>query len=132
MFKNNKLNDKKGVVLLLVLGTTLIVVILANVLLNIMLNQSRITEHEIRRIQAYYATLAGMNYALEQCRTGNWGPSPGANSRGCINCSGSGVPAGNRIPDLQIPYVVWIDMGPLLGDSTFEILAYVDFVNPNI
>lgn len=128
MFKKKRFNNKKGVVLLLVLGTTLIVVILANVLLNIMLNQSRITEHEIRRIQSYYVTLAGINYALEQVRAGTWGPG----DRACLNCDSS-VPGPNRIPDSQIlPYIVWIDMGPLLGDSTFEVRAYVDFMNPNI
>jgi len=130
MFKDQKLNDKKGIVLLLVLGTILVVVILGGVILNIMLNQSRITEHEVRRIQAYYAALAGVNFALEQCRVGNWQAYPGANNRGCINCTGGGVSAPNRIPDPQIPYVVWIEMGPVSANSTFEIRSYVDFKNP--
>lgn len=56
----------------MVLGTLLVVVILANVILSTILSQSRLTHHQISRIQAYYAAMAGMNYALEQLRLGNW------------------------------------------------------------
>jgi len=56
----------------MVLATIMIVVILANIVLNIVLSQTRLTHHQVSRIQAYYAGLAGMNYALEQLRTGNW------------------------------------------------------------
>ena len=65
---------RKGAVLFIVLGTILIVMILANIILNIMLSQSRLTQHQVSRIQAYYASLAGMNYALEEIRINelNW------------------------------------------------------------
>ena len=70
MFNNG--GKKKGVVLLIVLGTLLVVVILANVILNIILSQSRLTHHQVSRIQAYYAAQAGMNLALENLRVGAW------------------------------------------------------------
>jgi hypothetical protein len=63
---------RRGVALFIVLGTILIVVILANVVLSIILSHSRLTHHQISRIRAHYAGLAGMNYALEQLRTGTW------------------------------------------------------------
>jgi len=73
-FIYNKLNGfaKKGIALLMVLGTLLVVTILAFIMLNIMLNHSRLTQHQVGRIQAYYAAYAGMNYALEMLRTGVW------------------------------------------------------------
>ncbi|MFC1804225.1 hypothetical protein ACFLZ3_00100 [Candidatus Omnitrophota bacterium] len=64
--------DNRGVVLLMVLGTVLVVTILANVIMGIMLSQSRFTHHKVSRIQAYYAALAGANFAIENLRTGNW------------------------------------------------------------
>ena len=63
---------KKGIALLMVLGTLLVVVILAFIMLNIILSHSRLTQHQVSRIQAYYAAMAGMNYALEQLRIGAW------------------------------------------------------------
>jgi len=64
--------NKKGIILYLVLGTIMIVVVLANIVLTVILSQSRLTHHQVSRIQAYYAGLAGMNYAFEQLRLGNW------------------------------------------------------------
>ncbi len=66
------LRQNKAVVLLFVLGTILVVVILANVVLRIMLNQSRLTHHQVSRIQAYYAAHAGIVDALEKLRTGDY------------------------------------------------------------
>jgi len=64
--------NNKGVAMIMVLGTILVVVVLANVILAIILSQSRLTRHQIGRIQAYYAAMAGINYTLEQLRTGTW------------------------------------------------------------
>ena len=66
------LYQKKGVVLLIVLGTLLVVASLATVILSLILSHSRLTHHQTSRIQAYYAAMAGVNYALEQLRTGSW------------------------------------------------------------
>ncbi len=90
MFK--RLNNK-GVVMVMVLGTILVVVILANVILTIILNQTRLTRHQIDRIKAYYAATAAMNLTFEQLRTGAW--TTGAYSL----CS-----SGCTVNDLDIPY----------------------------
>ncbi len=76
MFK--RILNKNAVALFVVLGTLLIVVILANVILSFIFSQSRFTHHKVSRIQASYAAQAGMNYALDKLRTGNWTiPAPG-------------------------------------------------------
>lgn len=64
--------NKKGIAIFMVLATILIVVVLANVVLAIISNQSRLTRHEVGRIQAYYAAQAGLVYALEMLRNGSW------------------------------------------------------------
>lgn len=55
----------------MVLATIMIVVVLANVILVIISNQSRLTRHEVGRVQAYYAAQAGIVYALEKLRLGS-------------------------------------------------------------
>lgn len=62
----------KGVALFLVLGVVLMVVLLTNIFLGIILSHSRLSHHQISRIQAYYAAWAGVNYAREMLRTGTW------------------------------------------------------------
>jgi len=88
--------DKSGVALFIVLATFFVIVILANVILNIMLSHSRLTHHQVSRIQAYYAAQAGVNYALEMLRSGGWvytvGP-PAVNS--CPNPGGCLINDGN-------------------------------------
>ena len=73
--------DKRGVVLFIVLMTIVIVSALASVVLSIMVSQARFTHHQTSRIQAYYASQAGVNYAIEQLRTGAW--TAGSCSGGC-------------------------------------------------
>ncbi len=69
--------NKRGVAMYLVLGVLLVVVILTNVVLSLISSQSKLTNHQVRRVQAYYAAQAGINYALEQLRLGNasWTPT---------------------------------------------------------
>src|SRR3989338_8661960 len=95
---------EKGVVLFIVLATLMIVVVLANVMLNIMSSQSRLTHHQVSRIQAYYATQSGMNLAIERLRTGNW--TEGSYCLGPTQVSCSGFSAANTIIDSDIPYPV--------------------------
>jgi len=61
---------QKGIVLVLVLATILIVVLLGIAVLNIISSQSRLTHHQLSRIQAYYANRAAINYAIERLRIG--------------------------------------------------------------
>jgi len=67
-----KLFGEKGIALFMALGLLMIVVVFANVILTIMLNQSRVTGHQVGRIQAYYAGMGGMNLALDNLRSGTW------------------------------------------------------------
>jgi len=67
-----KLAITKGIALLTVLVVLLVVVALAEGILQIMLNQSRLTHHNVSRIQAYYAAMAGMKLAYENLRTNSW------------------------------------------------------------
>jgi len=60
-----KLNNK-GVALIIVLATILAIVILANLIMTMMLSSSRLTHHKVSRIQGYYASLAGVNYAINR------------------------------------------------------------------
>jgi len=74
----------------MVLGMLLVVVTLANAILTIISSQSRFTHHQVSRIQAYYAAMAGVNYTFEMLRTAAWVYDPliGANScpspAGCL------------------------------------------------
>ena len=99
--------NKRGIVLFIVLGTLLVVVSLATVILSLILSHSRLTHHQTSRIQAYYAALAGMNYALERLRSGdvNWIPSPDTapNTRTRTLCKSS-----CDVIDGDIPYPVTI------------------------
>ena len=66
------LRGNRGVVLVIVLGVLLISVILASVVLNIIRSHSRLTHHQLSRIQAYYAGMGAINYALNQLYKGNF------------------------------------------------------------
>lgn len=59
---------KKSVVLVVVLGVILIVTALAYVAIAIMTQESRLAEHKIKRMRAFYAAQAGLNHNLELLR----------------------------------------------------------------
>jgi Tfp pilus assembly protein PilX len=63
--------NKKGVALYLVLMVLLVVIIFANIILSLVSSQSSLTTHQTKRIQAFYAAQAGINYALEALRINN-------------------------------------------------------------
>ncbi|MDD5500872.1 MAG: hypothetical protein PHH57_04205 [Candidatus Omnitrophica bacterium] len=65
-------SKKNGVVLFIVLGVIIVVTALSTVILRILLNQLRLTHHQVSRIQAHYAAKAGVVYALEKIRIGDW------------------------------------------------------------
>lgn len=95
------LAGKKGVVLLIVLATVLVTTVLAGVILSIISNQYNLTHHQVSRIQAYYADLAGMNLAFEKLRTGNW-------TTGTYSLCKSGC----TVDDNDIPFRVNITISP--------------------
>ena len=118
-------SNNKGIALLAVLVILLVVATLANAVMFIMLNQSRLTLHKMNRSRAYYAAMAGINLAYENLRTSSWL----YNSAYCINC----VPATpNTVNDTSIPYVVIINTGspPYTGagpSGTTPIQATVNY-----
>jgi len=90
---------------MIVLATILIVVILATIIFGLVTSQTRLTHHQVSRIQAYYADQAAVNYALENLRTGVW--TIGANcastnccSTPCTDTATNPPPAGRFLLDL--------------------------------
>ncbi|MCU0652341.1 MAG: hypothetical protein MUC39_05310 [Candidatus Omnitrophica bacterium] len=67
-----KIKAKKGVALYITIFAILLVIIFAGIILNTISSQSRLTQHQIGRIQADYAAMAGINVALEMLRLGKW------------------------------------------------------------
>jgi hypothetical protein len=104
---------RKGVVLLLLLGTILLTTILAGIVSYLVLNQSRLGQHQISRIKAYYAALAGINLALEKLRLGEWGTTdmPPYQYSLCRNSTGSSCSGALDFEeDWAIPYRVDINI----------------------
>lgn len=60
--------NKKGVILFIVIGVIMVVAMLSIVILRIISNQSRLTHHQLSRIQSQYAAKAGVLYALDKLR----------------------------------------------------------------
>ncbi|MDD5596022.1 MAG: hypothetical protein PHY94_07275, partial [Candidatus Omnitrophica bacterium] len=91
-------SNRKGVALLLTIGMLLMAVILANVVLTLMLSHSRLTQHQVGRIQAYYAGMAGVNMAIDNLINNptGWDPAGGANTTHTIcNTTNAACPAGS-------------------------------------
>jgi hypothetical protein len=139
---------RKGLVLLLLLATILFTTILAGICSYLVLNQSRLGQHQINRIKAYYAALAGINLALEKLRGGYWNNTPttpwqpyticrnSITPRDCnpllLNCSNlqNCTTAGNIPPcyeeDWDMPYRVDINITDLVNGSR-TVTATVDY-----
>ena len=105
---------KRAIVLIMVLATLLVVAILATILLNIILSHSRLTHHQVSRIQAYYAAMAGMNYTLEQLRTGAWTFSPNS----CPDPAGCNLSDPDFPPTIQSVRVVFCPQGQVCNGAT--------------
>jgi len=104
--------NKKGIILVLVLGVILVVVIVSMVIISVMLSQTRLTKHQVDRTKAKYAAQAGINYALEMLRIG---PAAGGwdynhNYTLCNNTS-----AGCSLNNSDLPYKVNITIGSATG-----------------
>ena len=107
------LAKQNGVALFMVLGTLLIVVILANIALTIISSQARLTHHQVSRIQAYYAGQAALNIAFEKLRKGEWATDT------YTLCK-----SGCSVNDTDIPYPVSIqinDPDPTTGIRPINI-----------
>jgi len=114
--------NKKGVALFFVLAILLVVSILANIILSFIVSQASLTTHQVKRMQAYYAAQAGVNYAIEKLRLNNstWNTTvSSASFRICGSAYSSAHPTlcnGNNITEPAfsplINYVV-LTIGPL-------------------
>lgn len=60
--------NKDGVILFIVMAVIIVVSVLATAMLSIIANQSRLTHHQVSRIQAQYAAKAGVIYAMDKLR----------------------------------------------------------------
>lgn len=129
--------NKKGVAIILVLGTLFVAFVLAAVIVNIISSQGRLTHHQFSRIQAYYAGLAGMNLAVEKLRTGAW-TVPAADTteihKICKTSTCAGYDAAKDVIDADIPYTVTITLHPLneapdaaVINGTAGISIFVDY-----
>ncbi|MFA5004806.1 MAG: hypothetical protein WC561_01610 [Candidatus Omnitrophota bacterium] len=106
--------DKRGVALFITLAAVAIVIILANVVLNIMSTQGRLTHHQVSRIQAYYAAQAGMVYTMEMLKSGAWSADASNIRYACHRSCIDSVAATYTIPtDADIPYNIQVTIYPL-------------------
>jgi hypothetical protein len=80
-----------------------VVVVLSSVILYLVSSQSRLTHHQVSRIQAYYASLAGINYARERLRINTWTTASCPPPDGCT-LSDSNFP--NSIQNRQVTIVI--------------------------
>lgn len=124
--------NNKGIALYLVLGTLLVVVLLASIVLNLMLSQSRLGHHQISRIRAYYAGQAALNYVREELRLGNW-VAPAANAAGnfyaCLNGCVENVAATYTIPnDSGILYRAQVTIHPPVN-NTSQLDAIINYTD---
>lgn len=61
---------RKGVILIIVLGVMLVIITLALYALNVMTQQSRITERQIKQMRLFYAAQGGIARAREDLMAG--------------------------------------------------------------
>lgn len=131
--------NKKGVALILVLGILLVVAILANIILNSTLSQSSLTNYQVKRMQAYYAAQAGVNYAFEQLRLNdaNWTTSPTEtkNRRICGGAYNATNPTSCSTPNLiesSFPAIlnyINITIGPLESSNRRSVNVTASWAN---
>ncbi len=128
--------NKKGVALFFVLAILLVVAILANIILNFIISQSSLTAHQVKRIQAYYAAQAGVNYAREQLRLNNPAWSTTTTYRTfkiCGSAYSAAYPSscnGDNITETSFPSsinYVGITIGPLNATNSRTINATVNY-----
>ena len=107
--------------LVLVLAVLFFVIVVANIVLILFSSQARLSHHQVSRIQAYYAGMAGINYAFEQLRIGNW-------------TEGTYYLADENFPHIIKNRTVQIEIGPLLTTGSHQgqrkVRVRVQYINP--
>ena len=66
-------HNNRGIMLFIVLGVIMVLALLSTVIMRVVSNQSRLTHHQVSRIQAMYAAKAGVIYALDKLRRNDVG-----------------------------------------------------------
>lgn len=100
-------SGERGIVLYMVLLAIFIALLLGASVLGIMSSHTRLTHHQVSRIQAYYVAKAGMVYTLEALRTNAW------------TVSSCPPPAGCDVDDPTFPPSV---INPNTGASGFNVI----------
>ena len=106
--------NKEGTILFIVVAIIMVVSVLATAMLRTIANQSRLTHHQVSRIQAQYAAKAGMVYALDRLRLGTWTFAPSS----CPNPLGCAVVDPSFPPSIQSVTVIFCPAGIICKGST--------------
>jgi len=117
--------NKSGIALFIVLTTVIVVVLLGDITLKFIASQNTFSHESVRRIQAYYAAKAGMNYALENLRTRTWTFAPNScpNAAGCTICkTGGGCTVNDDTfpASIQLVRVIFCPSGTICASSPFS------------
>ncbi len=106
---------KKGVVLVIVIGVMIVIFTLALVALYLMTQESRIAEHKIRRVRAFFAAQAGLIHSLEELRKGNAVDG----TQECVGSGITGYPPGGYCADISV--------GAVGANGTRPVSVTVDY-----
>lgn len=85
----NSKRGLKGLAMVTVLVFMLLITIIAGAVLSLMTKQARLSEHQIRRVRAFYAAESAINKAFQSLRYVN--TAPGAGAPAGWAAAGSGV-----------------------------------------
>ncbi len=134
---------EKAVALLVIIATILVVMGLASAMLNIMSSHYRLTHHQVSRIQAYYGSMAGINYAYERLENNiaGWSPVPNE-TKTFILCreagTGCNLPVDSSFPISIKKIEIKVSGRNVAGcdppgntDSDFCVSATTDYSNPS-
>ena len=110
---------------MIVLGVVVAVAILSGSVLRFVRSHATFSDHKLRRMRGFYAAQAGMNYAFEMLRTGDWD----FNNIYCINGPVDPVicdPASFNDPEIEYPVQIriWPVGGgttPIVGSAQMEV-----------
>lgn len=105
-------SSRKGIILYMVLGVLLIVAVLANVIVMVITSHTRFTEHQVRRIKAYYAAMGGIVYAREMLilKVPDWAVPPVTSPKITKKICPNGDIGGCNVIGSGLQYVVNVEI----------------------
>ncbi len=120
-----------------VLAILFVIVALANIILGTMLSQSKLTHHQVTRVQAYYAALGCANYAYQKLLLNNdvtWPRTPVPYTKSF--CSSVGVApctyTDNELPASINKIYVTVRQDTAGRPGILQIDAQAVFTNTNL